>query len=105
MLFRSLRDAPSCEALLETCLQVLAPEPLVAAPQGLEPRLRLLLEYLRSSRILLVLDNLEVLLSEGEVLGRLRPGYEGYGRLLRLRGTAVLAESGETAPFLFSQGR
>src|SRR2546423_6131946 len=83
MLFRSLRDAPSCEALLETCLQVLAPEPLVPAPQGLEQRLSLLLEYLRSSRILLVLDNLEVLLEEGDVLGRLRPGYEGYGRLLR----------------------
>jgi WD40 repeat protein/transcriptional regulator with XRE-family HTH domain len=83
VLFRSLRDAPSCEALLETCLQVLAPEPLVPAPQGLEPRLSLLLEELRSSRILLVLDNLEVLLSEGDVLGRLRPSYEGYGRLLR----------------------
>src|SRR5207245_10724041 len=83
MLFRSLRDAPSCEALLETCLQVLAPEPLVPAPQGLEQRLSLLLEYLRSSRILLVLDNLEVLLEEGNVLGRLRPSYEGYGRLLR----------------------
>src|SRR5947209_9063383 len=83
MLFRSLRDAPSCEALLETCLQVLAPEPLVPAPQGLEQRLSLLLQYLRSSRILLVLDNLEVLLEEGNVLGRLRPSYEGYGRLVR----------------------
>src|SRR2546423_14455940 len=83
MLFRSLRDAPSSEALLESCLQVLAPEPLVPAPQGLEQCLSLLLEYLRSSRILLVLDNLEVLLEEGNVLGRLRPSYEGYGRLLR----------------------
>ncbi len=83
VLFRSLRDAPDCSALLESCLQVLSPEPLVAAPQGLEQRLSLLLEELRSSRILLVLDNLEVLLEEGDVLGRLRPGYEGYGRLLR----------------------
>ena len=83
VLFRSLRDAPPSEALLESCLQVLAPEPLVPAPQGLEQRLSLLLEYLRSSRILLVLDNLEVLLEEGNVLGRLRPSYEGYGRLLR----------------------
>ncbi|MFL5592340.1 MAG: helix-turn-helix domain-containing protein [Ktedonobacteraceae bacterium] len=83
VLFRSLRDAPDCSALLESCLQVLAPEPLVPAPQGLEQRLSLLLEELRRSRILLVLDNLEVLLEEGDVLGRLRPGYEGYGRLLR----------------------
>jgi WD40 repeat protein/transcriptional regulator with XRE-family HTH domain len=82
VLFRSLRDAPSCEALLASCLQVLAPQLLLALPQGLEPRLSLLLEELRRSRVLLVLDNLEVLLSEGEVLGHLRPGYEGYGRLL-----------------------
>src|SRR5207244_5713390 len=45
--------------------------------------LSLLLEQLRSRRVLLVLDNLEVLLEEGEVLGRLRPGFEAYGHLLR----------------------
>ncbi len=82
-IFRSLRDAPSCDALLEGCLQVLAPESLAQAPQSLERRLSLLLEELRTSRVLLVLDNLESLLSEGEVRGRLRPGFEAYGRLLR----------------------
>ncbi|HEX6557448.1 MAG TPA: NB-ARC domain-containing protein, partial [Ktedonobacteraceae bacterium] len=83
VLFRSLRDAPSCEALLESCLAVLVPESLALGQESLENRLSLLLEELRSRRVLLVLDNLEVLLSEGEVLGRLRPGYEGYGQLLR----------------------
>src|SRR6266852_2577524 len=38
---------------------------------------------MRTSRVLLVLDNLEALLEEGEVRGHLRPGYEGYARLLR----------------------
>src|SRR6266567_3964692 len=42
VIFRSLRDAPSCDALLEGCLQVLAPESLAQAPQSLERRLRLL---------------------------------------------------------------
>ncbi len=83
VLFRSLRDAPSCEALLESCLSVLAPQPLALGPQSLEPRLSLLLEELRSRRVLLVLDNLEVLLEAGEVLGRLRPGFEAYEHLLR----------------------
>ncbi len=86
VLFRSLRNAPSCEALLDACLQVLSPEPLALMPESLERRLSLLLENLRSSRVLLVLDNLESLLSEGDVRGRLRPGYEGYGRLLRRGG-------------------
>ena len=46
-------------------------------------RLGLLLEYLREERVLLVLDNLEMLLEEGEGTGRMRAGYEDYGRLLR----------------------
>src|SRR2546425_1081179 len=83
VLFRSLRDAPECSVLLESCLQVLAPQPLVALPPGLEPRLSLLLEELRELRVLLVLDNLEALLQEGDVRGHLRPGYEGYSRLLQ----------------------
>src|SRR5437016_5373199 len=83
VIFRSLRDAPSCEALLDECLRVLTPQPLSLVPVGLEPRISRLLEHLRSSRVLLVLDNLESLLSEGDVRGRLRPGSEGYGRLLR----------------------
>ncbi|MFL5699989.1 MAG: helix-turn-helix domain-containing protein, partial [Ktedonobacteraceae bacterium] len=83
VLFRSLRDAPSCEALLDDCLQVLAPQPLALSLASLESRISRFLEHLRSSRVLLVLDNLESLLEEGEVRGHLRPGYEGYARLLR----------------------
>src|SRR3989449_4737467 len=83
VLFRSLRDAPGCSALLESYLSVLAPESLALLSQSQERRLSLLLEELRSRRVLLVLDNLEVLLEEGEVLGRLRPGFEAYGHLLR----------------------
>src|SRR2546421_6830821 len=83
VIFRSLRDAPSCEALLEACLQVLSPESLARLSEGLERRLNLLLEQLRTWRVLLVLDNLESLLEEGDVRGRLRPGFEAYGRLLR----------------------
>jgi WD40 repeat protein/transcriptional regulator with XRE-family HTH domain len=83
VIWRSLRDAPICEALLEDLLQVLAPQPLTDVPVGLERRLGVLLEYLREERALIVLDNLEVLLEEGESTGRMRAGYEGYGRLLR----------------------
>jgi WD40 repeat protein len=83
VIFRSLRDAPSCEELLDDCLQVLASQTLRVMPTSLERRISLLLEHLRTSRILLVLDNLESLLEEGDVQGHLRPGFESYGRLLR----------------------
>ncbi len=83
VLWRSLRDAPACEALLEECLQVFAPQPLRNMPDSLEGRLHHLMEQMRDQRALLVLDNLEVLLEEGEGTGRMRAGYEDYGRLLR----------------------
>jgi WD40 repeat protein len=82
VLFRSLRDAPPPEALLSSCLAVLAPEAQDVLHESLERRLSRLLAELRRKRVLLVLDNLEALLEAGEALGRLRPGYEGYGQLL-----------------------
>jgi len=83
VVWRSLRDASPPEVWLSDCLQVLAPEPLAELPASLEARLGLLLGYLRTRRALLVLDNLESVLEEGEATGRMGTGYEGYGRLLR----------------------
>jgi WD40 repeat protein/transcriptional regulator with XRE-family HTH domain len=83
VIWRSLRDAPACEGLLDECLQVLAPQALRDVSMSLERRLDLLLEHLRRTRVLLVLDNLEALLEEGDGTGHMRPGYEGFARLLR----------------------
>jgi WD40 repeat protein/DNA-binding XRE family transcriptional regulator len=82
VIWRSLRDAPACEALLGDCLQVIAPQPLQEVPISLEGRLGLLLEQLRKARVLLLLDNLETLLEEGAGMGHMREGYEDYARLL-----------------------
>jgi transcriptional regulator with XRE-family HTH domain len=86
VIWRSLRDAPSCDATLDACLQVLAPQQPRDKPDSLEGRLRLLMEQLRARRVLLVLDNLEMLLEEGEGTGRMRAGFEGYARLLQRMG-------------------
>ena len=83
VIWRSLRDVPSCEALLDSCLQVLAPEALRDRSASLERRQDLLLECLRTRRVLLVYDNLESFLEEGEDSGRMRAGYEGFARVLR----------------------
>ena len=80
VIWRSLRDVPACEALLDDCLQVLAPQALRDASSSLERRQDLLLECLRSRRVLLVYDNLESFLEEGEDSGRMRAGYEGFSR-------------------------
>jgi len=71
VIWRSLRDVPTGEALLESCLQVLAPQALSDASSSPERRQDLLLECLRSRRVLLVYDNLESFLEEGEDSGRI----------------------------------
>src|SRR5437764_13830218 len=81
--WRSLRDVPTSEGLLDECLQVLVPQALHDVSVSLERRVSLMLEHLRRTRVLLVLDNLEVLLEEGQSTGHMRPGYEGYAQLLR----------------------
>ncbi|HEY5005019.1 MAG TPA: NB-ARC domain-containing protein, partial [Ktedonobacteraceae bacterium] len=83
VIWRSLRDAPPCETLLDECLQLLAPRVLQNMSVSLEKRLGFLLECLRNRRVLLVLDNLETLLEEGQSTGYMRPSYEGYTQLLR----------------------
>ena len=86
VIWRSLRDRPTCARLVQTCFQVLDPQAQPPVPDALEDRLRLLTEQLRARRILLVLDNWESLLEEGTGTGRLRAGAEGYARLLRQMG-------------------
>ena len=83
VIWRSLRDALTCETLLDDELQVLAPQALRNVSVGLEGRLNLLMKHMREQRVLFVLDSLEMLLEEGASTGRIRTGYEDYGRLLR----------------------
>ena len=82
VLWRSLRDAPSCEELVADCLTFFSDTPPAAFPVSLEQRLNQLVACLQARRCLLVLDNLEAVLVSGDPEGRYLPGYEGYGRLI-----------------------
>ena len=86
VIWRSLRDAPACEALLNDCLQGFLPNIQRDMPTTLEELLSMLLQQMREQRVLLVLDNFEALLEEGTDAGRLPAGSEGYAQLLQLIG-------------------
>ncbi|MBX3086629.1 MAG: XRE family transcriptional regulator [Anaerolineae bacterium] len=83
VIWRSLRDAPTCAVLLHDLLQTLHPSALDATAVSFDQQLTLLLGNLRDHRTMLVLDNMESVLGEGERSGQMRAGYEDYGRLLR----------------------
>ncbi len=84
VIWRSLRAFPRYELLLDDCLQALTPQLFGELPVSLEERQRLLLKWMRTTRTLLVLDNLESILEQGESAGCLRPEYQHLGRILDL---------------------
>ncbi|MBX3066231.1 MAG: PD40 domain-containing protein [Anaerolineae bacterium] len=95
VIWRSLRDVPTCDTLLISLLQVLAPHALEDAAAPLEQRLNALIEQMRSQRVLLVLDNLESVLTQGAVegdieldAGKMLPNFHGFDRFLRQSATS-----------------
>jgi WD40 repeat protein len=78
VVWRSLRNAPGLETLLESCLTLLPPD----ADGGGSPWERFS-RLIREYRCLLVLDNYETVL-DATAPGTHRAGLGGYGELLRL---------------------
>jgi WD40 repeat protein len=90
VVWRSLREAPPLKEILTSLIQFLSNQQETAAdlPESLGGRITKLLEYLRTHRCLLILDNAESILQEGQA-GVYREGYEGYGELLKRVGESA----------------
>ncbi|MBD1828930.1 NB-ARC domain-containing protein [Microcoleus vaginatus GB1-A2] len=94
VIWRSLRNAPPVEEILAELIQFLSNQQEINLPTNKDGRILRLINYLRSSRCLLVLDNAESVLQAGDSLrhsfasrtGHYREGYEGYGELLKCVG-------------------
>jgi WD40 repeat protein len=79
IIWRSLRNAPSLETLLAELV------PFLSHQQETKPELSKLLNLLRQSRCLVILDNVETLMETNRV-GQFRAEFAAYGELLRLFG-------------------
>jgi WD40 repeat protein/transcriptional regulator with XRE-family HTH domain len=102
--WRSLRNAPPVADWLAGVIGFLSDQQLVP-PTSESEQLIALLQLLRASRCLLVLDNSETLFEPGYGEGRYRAGMEGYGRLLQMVGesshqSCLLLTSREAPPEL-----
>ncbi|MEC4886990.1 MAG: NB-ARC domain-containing protein, partial [Scytonema sp. PMC 1070.18] len=88
VMWRSLREAPPIEVLLSDLIQFLSEEEEIATklPESNRAKVIWLLEYLRNSRCLIVLDNAESILRSGTRAGQYKEGYEEYGNFLRVLG-------------------
>jgi WD40 repeat protein len=84
VVWRSLQNAPPFEEWLKMVLPMLlrAQGEDIAVPSSLDGKLLKLIEGLRQKRCLLILDNVETILSAGQT-AQYRAGYEGYGQLFK----------------------
>ncbi|MBD2430399.1 MULTISPECIES: NB-ARC domain-containing protein [Fischerella] len=76
LIWRSLQQAPLLNALLDEILPI-----FTQTTQTPEASINSLMEQLRSKRCLLVLDNVESILSGGNRSGKYQSGYEDYRSL------------------------
>lgn len=83
LIWRSLRDNPPIDELVTTLIQFLAPQQTLDLPASIGSKLSRLIELLKRSRCLIILDNFETVLQSGKRAGTYCAGYEMYGELLK----------------------
>src|SRR5262249_42216901 len=65
----SLQNNPSVESILNRCIKFLSDNQHGSIPEKIEEQLEILLRYLKKSRCLIILDNLESVLRENGKYG------------------------------------
>ena len=86
IIWRSLRTSPPLETTLKTLIQFLSNQPEINLPANTDAQLSILIETLRDNRCLIILDDVQQILSSGQLAGHYKPGYENYGTLFKLIG-------------------
>ncbi|MCB0126585.1 MAG: NACHT domain-containing protein, partial [Caldilineaceae bacterium] len=86
IIWRSLVNAPSLSTLLLAWLQLLSDQQQDQLPTMVSEQIDLLFAHLRKKRCLLILDNLESILSQGDQTGAFRDEYLDYEYFFRRMG-------------------
>jgi len=81
VIWRSLRESPPIEKIVTDLIKFLSHQPEVQIPETLGEKITQLINYLRNSRCLIILDNFESILESGTSNSDYRQGYQGYGDL------------------------
>ncbi|GAB4211860.1 MAG: NB-ARC domain-containing protein [Synechococcales cyanobacterium] len=82
IIWRSVRHAPTLDTVLTDLTA------LLSGQQETQPKLERLLHWLRTHRCLVILDNVESIMTVGERAGHYAQAYANYGDLFRVLATA-----------------
>ncbi len=90
LIWKSLRNSPPIQEILADLILFLSNKQKETLPEKLDGQIYAVIDYLRQSRCLIVLDNAESVMQSSHhdsepplAAGSYLPGYEGYGQLLR----------------------
>ncbi|MEG4047864.1 NB-ARC domain-containing protein [Microcoleus sp. Pol17_C1] len=86
IIWRSLRTSPPLETTLKNIIQFLCDRTDINFSTNTDAQLSILIETLRDNRCLIILDDMQQILSSGQLAGNYKPGYENYGTLFKLIG-------------------
>lgn len=89
IIWRSLFSSPPIKNILTELIEFFSQQQQPDLPQDSSSLISKLIEYLRSHRCLLILDNLETILQPGELAGSYRQVYEDYGYLIKQVGETL----------------
>jgi WD40 repeat protein len=110
IVWRSLRHAPLLTELLADLLNTLSGNGASSFSDELDSQISQFLEFLRMSRCLVILDNLESLLQGGTRVGSYRSRYENYGEFFRQLGEtqhqscSIITSREKTKEIVFLEG-
>lgn len=86
IIWRSLGTSPPLETTLKNIIQFICARTDINFPANTDALLSILIETLRENRCLIILDDVQQILSSGKLAGNYKPGYENYGTLFKLIG-------------------
>ena len=87
VIWRSLHYVAGAAELIEDLLQFLVDKPDRVLDENIDSKISTLIEHLRREKCLIVLDTAAEIWQSGDLAGRYRQQYKGYGELLRRLGT------------------
>jgi len=83
IIWRSLGTSPTLHTTLKSLIKFFSNPPETELPASTDELLSLLIDKLRSHRCLIILDNVQTILSSGQIAGNYRPEYENYSTLFK----------------------
>jgi hypothetical protein len=103
LILRSLRNAlPFKDLIAEIVLFLSQGQELNLPERNLDAQISRLMEYLRSSRCLLILDNFESILQSGKKAGRYREGMDNDRRTTPEYGSYGISSRISRSTFIFT---